>query len=95
MPFAIDLKSELGISANPLVRCACGREVNADMMRDVRPIAHLTDWPETHRCDSCVEHLHRTEKVSRGEFYKAHKAPRHLIDFHEKRDKAVRDAGKQ
>jgi len=91
MPFPFDLKSQLGRTDNPLVRCACGREVNTDMMRDVRPIAAITGWSESHRCDSCVEHLHRTDKVSREAFYRAQGAPAAIIAIHAARDKRLRE----
>lgn len=92
MPFPFDLKSQLGRTDNPIVKCACGRDVNLDMMRDVRPIAAITGWSESHRCDSCVEHLHRTDKVSREAFYRAQGAPANLIALHADRDKRLREA---
>lgn len=92
MPFPFDLRSQLGRSDNPLVVCACGREANADMMRDVRPIAAITGWQESHRCDSCIEHLHRTDKVSREAFYRAQGAPAAIIAIHAARDKSIKEA---
>lgn len=92
MPFPFDLKSQLGITGNPLMRCACGRDVNMDMMRDVRPIAATTGWSESHRCDSCVEHLHRTGKLSREAFYRAQGAPAAIIAIHAAQDAAIKAA---
>ena len=91
MPFPFDLKSQLGRSDNPLIKCACGRDVNLDMMRDVRPFVATTGWTESHRCDSCCEHLHRNDIVSRETFYRAHGAPVTIVALHAARDKVMRD----
>ena len=89
MPFPFDLKSQLGRTDNPLVVCACGRDVNLDMMRDVRPVKAILETSADYLCDSCMEHFHRTEKLSRGAFYRAHGAPANLIAIQAARDVAT------
>ena len=90
MPFPFDLQSQLGRSDNPLVTCGCGREVNMDMMRDVRPVKAIIRTTEDYLCDSCMEAFHRTEKLSREAFYRAHGAPAKLIAIHAARDAAIK-----
>lgn len=83
MSYPFDLKSHLegfGLGGNPLVTCKCGRETNADMIRDVRPVKSQLGVTEDYRCDSCLEGFHRTEKLTREEFYRAHDAPAELIE---------------
>lgn len=105
MPMPFDLKSQLGFSDNPIVQCACGRDVNADMMRDIRLVKQMLlarasgEHPceggvsdATHLCDSCMEHFHRNEILSHEEFYRAHGAPAKLIALHAQRDKSLKEA---
>lgn len=93
MTFSIDLRSQLGIAHNPMIGCACGRDVNADMMRDVRPVRHLLPGVTAdYLCDSCMEHFHRNEILSREEFYRAHSAPAALVALQAARDASIKAA---
>jgi hypothetical protein len=60
------MKSLQPLEGNPLVRCSCGRSVNADMMRPT---------PDGFACDSCHETMFRTGELTREEFAQAHGAP--------------------
>lgn len=90
MPFPFDKQSEDGRSDNPLVTCVCGREVNLDMMQDVRPVKETLKTDEDYVCDSCMEHFYRNGILTREEFYRAHDAPADLIVIHAVRDAALR-----
>lgn len=93
MPFPFDLRSQLGRSDNPLVQCPrCGRDVNLDMLRDVKPVKALLGISEDAICDSCMELFHRTEKLSRGAFYLAQGAPAAIVAIHAARDAAIKAA---
>ena len=92
MPFPFDLQSQLGRSDNPLMQCACGRDVNLDMMRDIRPVKAIIGTTEDYLCDSCMEHYHRHDLLSREAFYRAHGAPANLIAIHAARDAAIKAA---
>jgi hypothetical protein len=95
MPWPPDLKTELGIEDNPLVRCACGRTVNADMMRDVRPLKDQLGIDDDHRCDSCLENFYRTEQLTHEAFCIAHDAPIEIIEKVAAREQAIREAAAQ
>ena len=92
MPFPFDLQSQLARSDNPLIKCSCGRDANLDMMRDVTPVAQLIGVTVSHICDSCLEYLFRTEKLSREAFYLAHGAPAAIIAIQAARDAGIRAA---
>lgn len=100
MSYPFDLKSHLegfGLGGNPLVICKCGRETNADMIRDVRPVKDQLGIAEDYRCDSCLEDQYRTDKLSREEFYVAHDAPPELIEKMaavDAKEREERDAGR-
>ena len=64
------MKTVLQLEGNPLVRCSCGREVNADMMVMVG---------ETFKCDACRETLRRTGELSSEAFALAHGAPESVV----------------
>ena len=53
-----------------MVRCACGRSVNPDMLIRVQG---------EFRCDSCREHGFTTGALDRVAFYREHNAPAALV----------------
>jgi hypothetical protein len=65
------MKSVQQLEGNPLVRCACGRMVNADMMRVLG---------DGFACDSCHETLFRTGQLTSEEFVRSHDAPDSVIE---------------
>jgi hypothetical protein len=70
------LHAQMGLSRNPLLICgACGRETNADMLYDVRPIPHLRVEDETHQCCSCLASHYRHSRLTHEAFARAHGAP--------------------
>lgn len=91
MSWPPDLKTELGGEENPLVRCACGRTVNADMMRDTRPVKDRLSIEDDHRCDSCMEKFYRAEQISHSDFCRAHDAPLEVLERVERREQVLRD----
>jgi hypothetical protein len=91
-----DMKSQQGLPDNPLVRCPCGRQVNADMMRDVRSVKEALAIAHDYVCDSCMEHYHRTGKLSREAYYRAAGAPAHLVTKAANRERVIlAERGKQ
>lgn len=64
------LKSVEQMEDNPLVVCACGRTVSADMMRVVA---------DGYACDACLETLFREKTLTREEFALSHNAPDSVI----------------
>jgi hypothetical protein len=109
MAFVDDLKSELEYDDNPIVKCGCGRDVNADMMRDVRPIQDLIQSRSVGRhpcdvaiktsayaCDSCLEYHFNVGNISRKEYYEAHGATKEQVAIQADRDsklQEMRDSG--
>lgn len=79
MTWPPNLKRVLNRTDNPLVRCRCGRTANLDMMLDVSGLPADVRGPSTALCDSCVEGLFGTKKISREDFYRALGAPRALV----------------
>ena len=71
-----DLKTAMGIEGNPLVPCDCGRSVNADMMRDVRPVQSVLKTTADFLCDSCMEHFYRTGILAPEDYCAALGAPK-------------------
>lgn len=65
------MKSVEQLDDNPLVKCGCGRTVNADMMRVVG---------EGYGCDSCHETLFRTGQLTREEFAVSRGAPLAVVE---------------
>jgi hypothetical protein len=92
MAFPFDLQSRLQIDDNPLVICGCGRSVNLDMMRDVRPVKKLLGLKDDYVCDSCMEHFHRNDILSREDYYRANGAPEEIVAIHAARDAVIKAA---
>jgi hypothetical protein len=65
------MKSVQGIEGNPLVKCGCGRSVNADMMRP---------YKDAFACDACHETMFRTGELTSEEFAAAHDAPEFVLE---------------
>lgn len=93
MPWPPDLRTALGLAHNPLVRCGCGREVNADMMRDVRPVAALLGTGDAYQCDSCLEGHYRHGRLAHEHFCRAHGAPAAIVALMRERDVALGGKG--
>lgn len=85
-----DMRSQQELVDNPLVKCPCGRLVNADMMRDVRDVKAILGVEADYICDSCMEHHHRRDTLSREAYYRAVGAPQGLIAKVANRDRVVR-----
>lgn len=64
------MKSVQQIEGNPLVACACGRTVSADMMRI---------QGDGFSCDACHETLFRTGQLTREEFAVSQGAPLSVV----------------
>ena len=76
MTWSPTLHAQLALANNPLLTCAaCGREVCADMLYDVRPFPGLRASGETHQCDSCVSGHHREGRLTHEAFAVANGAP--------------------
>jgi len=60
------LKSVMQMADNPIVPCACGRQVNADMMRQLG---------DAFICDACLERKFRTGELTREDYALAVGAP--------------------
>lgn len=77
------MKSVLQMDDNPLVPCACGRSVNADMMRVVG---------DGYACDACHETWFREGTLTREDFARSLGAPEPVILKAQRQD-AARTAG--
>jgi hypothetical protein len=64
------MRSILQLEGNPIVKCSCGRSVNADMMRTLG---------EGYACDSCFETKFRTGELTLEEFVRGQGAPQTVI----------------
>lgn len=89
MPWPPDLRTAQAMAGNPLVSCRCGREVNADMMRDVRPVAALLGTTEAYQCDSCLAAHLRHGRLTHEAFARAHGAPAAIVALMRERDVAL------
>lgn len=85
-----DMRSQQLLVDNPLIKCPCGRLANADMMRDVRDVKGILGTDADYICDSCMERHHRTETLSREDYYRAVGAPQGLVAKVAKRERAIR-----
>lgn len=92
MPWPPDMKTALNLHDNPLVVCACRRSANADMMRDVRPVKVLLGTSADYLCDSCMEHFHRTGRLTVEAYCSALGAPPALVTKAAARTLAIRAA---
>lgn len=90
MPWPPDMRTALNLPDNPLVQCSCGRLANADMMRDVRPVNALLGTTADYLCDSCMEHFHRTERLTVEAYCTALGAPSALVTRAAARTLAIR-----
>ena len=64
------MKSVMQIEGNPIVKCGCGRKVNADMMRVVG---------DGFGCDACHETMFREGTLTREDFAVSQSAPEFVI----------------
>lgn len=92
MPWPPDMKTALAMPNNPLVACVCGRSANADMMRDVRPVRALLGTSADYLCDSCMEQVHRTGRLTVEAYCAAMGAPSALVTKAAARTLAIRAA---
>jgi hypothetical protein len=70
---------------NPVARCPCGRETNADMLVDVRPVpatvkAKIGHPDAEYLCDGCRERLFREGHVTREVFFSHLGAPPAVLE---------------
>lgn len=93
MPWPPDLRTARALTGNPLVTCGCGRETNADMMRDLRPVRALLGTTADYECDSCLAGHLRHGRITHEAFARAHGAPAALIASAAARDAALARAG--
>ncbi|MGK2933696.1 MAG: hypothetical protein ACSLFE_00425 [Gemmatimonadaceae bacterium] len=83
------VRAALGLTDdNPLMKCGCGRETNADMMIDVRPLPGAVRGTAEYLCDACVETVFRTKRMTRVAFNTALGAPPAVVAKAARRDAA-------